>query len=78
MNSKHIFYTDIGKDGLVRGRCGTPGYVAPDIFNAGMHEGYPINVDMFSVLDFVPLLYLLLAIEYRSLIKFVCFEYFNL
>ncbi len=40
----------LGKDGLLRGRCGTPGYVAPDIFNAGIHEGYHINVDIFSVL----------------------------
>jgi serine/threonine protein kinase len=39
----------VSKDGLLRGRCGTPGYVAPDIFHAGMHEGYSINVDMFSV-----------------------------
>ena len=28
---------------------GTPGYVAPDILNSGVREGYPINVDMFSV-----------------------------
>ena len=36
-------------DGRLRGRCGTPGYVAPDILKAGVHEGYSINVDMFSI-----------------------------
>lgn len=37
------------KENLLRGRCGTPGYVAPDILKAGVHEGYPLNVDMFSI-----------------------------
>ncbi|CAM9971973.1 unnamed protein product, partial [Hapterophycus canaliculatus] len=36
-------------DGLVRGRrCGTVGYVAPEILRAGKHEGYGVNVDIFS------------------------------
>lgn len=39
----------VGRDNKLRGRCGTPGYVAPDILKAGMHEGYGINVDMFSI-----------------------------
>ena len=49
------FYLDFGmagfkdKENLLRGRCGTPGYVAPDILKAGVHEGYPLNVDMFSI-----------------------------
>jgi hypothetical protein len=38
-----------GLDGKLRGRCGTPGYVAPDILNASAHESYDMNVDMFSV-----------------------------
>ena len=38
-----------GNDGLMRGRCGTPGYVAPEIFMAGKREGYDPNVDIFSV-----------------------------
>mmetsp|Transcript_12025 Transcript_12025/g.18168 ORF Transcript_12025/g.18168 Transcript_12025/m.18168 type:complete len:1077 (-) Transcript_12025:146-3376(-) len=37
------------KDGCLRGRCGTPGYVAPEIFRSGVREGYSLNVDMFSV-----------------------------
>ena len=36
------------EDGLLRGRCGTPGYVAPEILRAGVHEGYANNVDAFS------------------------------
>jgi calcium/calmodulin-dependent protein kinase I len=42
----------IGKDGKLRGRCGTPGFVAPDIFKAGTHEAYSSNVDIFSVSGF--------------------------
>jgi calcium/calmodulin-dependent protein kinase I len=37
-----------GVDDLVRGRCGTPGYVAPEIFHAGMNNGYACGVDVFS------------------------------
>lgn len=40
--------TFIGVDGLVRGRCGTPGYVAPEIFNAMKRGGYSGNADVFS------------------------------
>lgn len=40
--------TFTGLDGKVRGRCGTPGYVAPEIFNAGMNGGYGNKVDIFS------------------------------
>ena len=40
--------TFIGVDGLLRGRCGTPGYVAPEIFSAGINGGYGNKVDMFS------------------------------
>ena len=40
--------TFVGVDGLVRGRCGTPGYVAPEIFSAGIHGGYGNKVDVFS------------------------------
>jgi calcium/calmodulin-dependent protein kinase I len=39
----------IGADGRLRGRCGTPGYVAPEILKAWQQEGYSPNVDMFSV-----------------------------
>jgi serine/threonine protein kinase len=39
----------IGRDGRLRGRCGTPGFVAPDIIKALGHESYHMNVDMFSV-----------------------------
>ena len=38
----------VGRDGLLRGRCGTPGYVAPEILKAGVQQGYGSNVDMFS------------------------------
>lgn len=40
--------TFVGVDGLVRGRCGTPGYVAPEIFSAGIYGGYGNKVDVFS------------------------------
>jgi calcium/calmodulin-dependent protein kinase I len=40
--------TFVGVDGQVRGRCGTPGYVAPEIFSAGIHGGYGNQVDVFS------------------------------
>jgi len=40
--------TFVGVDGQLRGRCGTPGYVAPEIFEAAMHGGYRNNVDVFS------------------------------
>jgi len=40
--------TFVGVDGQVRGRCGTPGYVAPEIFSAGSYGGYGNKVDVFS------------------------------
>ena len=40
--------TFTGVDGKLRGRCGTPGYVAPEIFSAGARGGYRNNVDIFS------------------------------
>jgi calcium/calmodulin-dependent protein kinase I len=40
--------TFVGVDGLIRGRCGTPGYVAPEILSAGSHVGYGNKVDVFS------------------------------
>ncbi|KAG7391475.1 Serine/threonine-protein kinase dclk1 [Phytophthora boehmeriae] len=38
----------IREDGTLKGRCGTPGFVAPEILNAGKGEAYPSGVDMFS------------------------------
>jgi len=40
--------TFVGEDNLVRGRCGTPGYVAPEIMSAAINGGYANDVDMFS------------------------------
>lgn len=40
--------TFAGVDGQLRGRCGTPGFVAPEIFSAGVHGGYGNKVDVFS------------------------------
>jgi len=40
--------TFLGEDTLIHGRCGTPGYVAPEILIAGKNEGYINNVDVFS------------------------------
>jgi calcium/calmodulin-dependent protein kinase I len=37
-----------GVDGHIRGRCGTPGYVAPEIFTTGLYGGYGNKVDIFS------------------------------
>lgn len=34
---------------LLHGRCGTPGYVAPEILRAKKNEGYNNKVDLFSV-----------------------------
>jgi len=36
------------RDHLLRGRCGTPGYVAPEILKAAPHEGYANCCDAFS------------------------------
>lgn len=36
--------TFVGQDGLVRGRCGTPGFVAPEILLSGLQSGYPNKV----------------------------------
>ncbi|KAI9916643.1 hypothetical protein PsorP6_016887 [Peronosclerospora sorghi] len=38
----------VQSDGMLRGRCGTPGFVAPEILSAGKGEAYPCGVDMFS------------------------------
>lgn len=39
----------IGPDKRLKGRCGTPGYVAPEILHSGLNEHYSFNVDIFSV-----------------------------
>ncbi len=39
----------ISSSGTLKGRCGTPGYVAPEILRADAHEPYGVNVDMFSI-----------------------------
>lgn len=38
----------VGVDNLVRGRCGTPGFVAPEILLTRVNGGYGNKVDMFS------------------------------
>jgi len=40
--------TFVGVDGQARGRCGTPGYVAPEILTGGSRAGYGNEVDVFS------------------------------
>eukprot|EP00934_Nitzschia_sp_Nitz4_P008796 Nitzschia sp. Nitz4//scaffold29_size155292//106718//109484//NITZ4_002675-RA/size155292-augustus-gene-0.211-mRNA-1//1//CDS//3329546499//8786//frame0 len=40
--------TFVGVDSMLRGRCGTPGYVAPEVLNAGAGAGYGNKVDLFS------------------------------
>jgi len=40
--------TFVGHDKLLRGRCGTPGYVAPEILRSPVSSGYKNNVDVFS------------------------------
>lgn len=62
--TEHISYfqdveiklADFGMAGFIspetdslRGRCGTPGYVAPEILKAQIRDSYPSNVDMFSI-----------------------------
>ncbi len=39
----------ISSSGTLQGRCGTPGYVAPEILRADVNEPYGFNVDMFSI-----------------------------
>ena len=34
---------------MISGRCGTPGYAAPEVLKAGQDVKYPHNVDMFSL-----------------------------
>jgi len=48
----------VGQDNLLHGRCGTPGYVAPEILEAKKNSGYGNTVDMFSA---GVLLYILLC-----------------
>jgi hypothetical protein len=43
----------LARDKRLRGRCGTPGYVAPDILNADKNGNYGLNVDTFSVRFFL-------------------------
>lgn len=38
----------VGVDNLVRGRCGTPGFVAPEILRTAVNSGYENKVDVFS------------------------------
>jgi len=40
--------TFAGHGDLLRGRCGTPGYVAPEILRSPVSNGYKNNVDIFS------------------------------
>ena len=42
----------VDSERMLRGRCGTRGYIAPDIFNntiTDKNAPYPLNVDMFSI-----------------------------
>lgn len=41
--------TFVGMDGQVRGRCGTPGYVAPEIFTTEVYAGYGKKTDVYSL-----------------------------
>ncbi|GBG33515.1 SH3 domain-containing protein PJ696.02 [Hondaea fermentalgiana] len=41
--------TYIDRQGTLTGRCGTPGYVAPEILACKSGGRYPANVDIFSV-----------------------------
>lgn len=43
----------VQEDGLLRGRCGTIGCVAPEILNKTSQEGYCLACDMFSVSFFL-------------------------
>lgn len=58
----------VGADRQLRGRCGTPGYVAPDILLAERNQSYDLNVDIFSV--WKKRLY--------SFIHYRCFYVFNI
>jgi len=39
----------VGADNKLYGRCGTPGYVAPEILSVGVNIGYENKVDLFSL-----------------------------
>jgi serine/threonine protein kinase len=39
----------VGTDDKLYGRCGTPGYVAPEILSVGVNHGYENKVDLFSL-----------------------------
>jgi serine/threonine protein kinase len=39
----------VQEDGLLRGKCGTIGCVAPEVLNSSVEEGYSLACDMYSV-----------------------------
>jgi calcium/calmodulin-dependent protein kinase I len=41
--------TYVSPDGLIKGRCGTPGYCAPELLKCPVNGEYPGTVDMFSL-----------------------------
>lgn len=52
------------KDGLLYMRCGSPGYVAPEIL---LDNGYGVKADLFSAGIILYILYVILT-QYHSLL----------
>ena len=63
----------IQEDGMLRGRCGTIGCVAPEILNCTSQEGYSLACDMYSV-SFI----LLFSLFNLFLLLFESFSYLSL
>ena len=60
----------VQEDGLLRGKCGTIGCVAPEVLNNSLQEGYSLACDMYSVC-FLLLLLLTSAIDWCPVVHIV-------
>lgn len=66
----------IQEDGMLRGRCGTIGCVAPEILNCASQQGYSLACDMFSVSLLILLLFINFFLFYLFIyLAWCCFIY---
>lgn len=60
----------VQEDGLLRGKCGTIGCVAPEVLNNSVQEGYSLACDMYSVC-FILLLLLTFTVDWCPVVHIV-------